>query len=323
MILVWLHGLGDRADGWYSHFQSIGKELPYIRFVFPNAPLLPVSLNGGRVMTAWHDLKSLDAAHFDENFPFGYLNETKLLLFKLIQTELIRLNESLYSNSNFNSNSDGESDSECEASEININIIEQWCYVLKRMIIGGFSQGSAMSMLLGLDTKNVQKYLTPHYIYPYSLSDHDDVHHKNDGSSMTTSINIPEKLKFKGKSHLGGIVGLSGYICDLQVCKIESDTTIKDEKQIDGLQLEVTRDIDSLSVIEITIPKMLIYHGKKDRLVPPKIANFSVKYIENECNLKRNDNFILKWHESGHTGTPQELIDVQEFFQNVLRDNAT
>lgn len=61
--VIWLHGLG--ADG--SDFAPIVPELglppsPGLRFVFPHAPLLPVTCNGGYVMPAWYDIASLDEA---------------------------------------------------------------------------------------------------------------------------------------------------------------------------------------------------------------------------------------------------------------------
>jgi phospholipase/carboxylesterase len=59
--VLWLHGLG--ADG--HDFESIVPELiapkwPALRFVFPHAPVQPVSINGGASMRAWYDIKSLD-----------------------------------------------------------------------------------------------------------------------------------------------------------------------------------------------------------------------------------------------------------------------
>ena len=60
VAVIWLHGLG--ADG--SDFESIVPELalapaPALRFVFPNAPLQPVTCNGGYVMPAWYDIIAL------------------------------------------------------------------------------------------------------------------------------------------------------------------------------------------------------------------------------------------------------------------------
>ena len=55
--VIWLHGLG--ADG--NDFASLVPQLdlrgcPAIRFVFPNAPRIPVTVNGGYVMPAWYDI---------------------------------------------------------------------------------------------------------------------------------------------------------------------------------------------------------------------------------------------------------------------------
>jgi len=55
--VIWMHGLG--ADG--HDFEPIVPELeldgaPPIRFVFPHAPMRPVTINGGMVMRAWYDV---------------------------------------------------------------------------------------------------------------------------------------------------------------------------------------------------------------------------------------------------------------------------
>ena len=55
--VIWLHGLGASGDD----FAAIVPELdltacPAIRFVFPHAPEIPVTLNGGYVMPAWYDI---------------------------------------------------------------------------------------------------------------------------------------------------------------------------------------------------------------------------------------------------------------------------
>jgi len=55
-----LHGLG--ADG--NDFVPVVKALPLppvgIRFVFPHAPMMPVTINGGFVMRAWYDIVGAD-----------------------------------------------------------------------------------------------------------------------------------------------------------------------------------------------------------------------------------------------------------------------
>lgn len=55
--IIWLHGLG--ADG--HDFAGLVPELdltgcPAIRFIFPHAPAIPVTVNGGYVMPAWYDI---------------------------------------------------------------------------------------------------------------------------------------------------------------------------------------------------------------------------------------------------------------------------
>lgn len=59
--VIWLHGLG--ADG--HDFEPVVPELRLpaelpLRFVFPNAPVRPVTINGGVAMRAWYDIRSLD-----------------------------------------------------------------------------------------------------------------------------------------------------------------------------------------------------------------------------------------------------------------------
>jgi phospholipase/carboxylesterase len=59
--VIWLHGLG--ADG--NDFAGLVPQLnlagcPPIRFVFPHAPSIPVTLNGGYVMPAWYDITGTD-----------------------------------------------------------------------------------------------------------------------------------------------------------------------------------------------------------------------------------------------------------------------
>lgn len=61
--VIWLHGLG--ADG--NDFAPIVPELvdpawPAIRFVFPHAPVRPVTVNNGVPMRAWYDIKGLSIA---------------------------------------------------------------------------------------------------------------------------------------------------------------------------------------------------------------------------------------------------------------------
>jgi len=59
--VIWMHGLG--ADGW--DFVPIVRELPlpqdlHLRFIFPHAPVRPVTINNGHEMRAWYDITMND-----------------------------------------------------------------------------------------------------------------------------------------------------------------------------------------------------------------------------------------------------------------------
>lgn len=67
--VIWLHGLG--ADG--HDFEPVVPELRLpdstpVRFIFPHAPIQPVTINGGMAMRAWYDITAMDlSAGVDEN----------------------------------------------------------------------------------------------------------------------------------------------------------------------------------------------------------------------------------------------------------------
>jgi phospholipase/carboxylesterase len=63
--VIWLHGLG--ADG--HDFEPVAPELrlPFpVRYVFPHAPLRPVTVNGGYVMRAWYDIAAFDLSRGED-----------------------------------------------------------------------------------------------------------------------------------------------------------------------------------------------------------------------------------------------------------------
>lgn len=83
--VIWLHGLG--ADG--HDFEPVVPELQLpeslpLRFVFPHAPLRPVTINGGMTMRAWYDIVSLDR----DGAPDGDgIRESSAILDGLIERE--------------------------------------------------------------------------------------------------------------------------------------------------------------------------------------------------------------------------------------------
>lgn len=65
--VLWLHGLG--ADG--HDFEPVVPALglpagPGVRFVFPHAPVMPVTINGGMAMRAWYDVYALEGARRED-----------------------------------------------------------------------------------------------------------------------------------------------------------------------------------------------------------------------------------------------------------------
>jgi phospholipase/carboxylesterase len=84
--VIWLHGLG--ADG--HDFEPIVAELGdavtrHVRYVFPHAPRIPVTINGGAVMRAWYDISEMDLAkRADESG----VRSSAGILEKLIEAEI-------------------------------------------------------------------------------------------------------------------------------------------------------------------------------------------------------------------------------------------
>ncbi|AMO99302.1 phospholipase/Carboxylesterase family protein [Collimonas arenae] len=110
--VIWMHGLG--ADG--SDFVPIVKELdlsgcPGIRFVFPSAPTMPVTINNGYVMPAWYDILTTDLIRREDE---AGLRKSQLEIEALI------------------------------AQQIALGIAAD------KIVIAGFSQGCAMTLQTGL-----------------------------------------------------------------------------------------------------------------------------------------------------------------------------
>jgi phospholipase/carboxylesterase len=86
--IIWLHGLG--ADG--HDFEPIVPELRLpadlsLRFVFPHAPVQPVTINGGMEMRSWYDILSFDS---EDRADRDGLLKSSALLEELITREIER-----------------------------------------------------------------------------------------------------------------------------------------------------------------------------------------------------------------------------------------
>lgn len=110
--VIWLHGLG--ADGY--DFVPIVRELealgvPPVRYVFPHAPMQPVTINGGQVMRAWYDILALDSDRREDS---AGVRASQQRIGQLIEREVAR----------------GTS--------------------ANRIVLAGFSQGGAITLQTGL-----------------------------------------------------------------------------------------------------------------------------------------------------------------------------
>ena len=87
-VVIWLHGLGDSGHG----FAPIVPELNLpadagIRFVFPHAPVQPVTINGGMAMNSWYDIKSMDP---DNRADEDGVKESVLKVRQLLDAEIAK-----------------------------------------------------------------------------------------------------------------------------------------------------------------------------------------------------------------------------------------
>jgi len=59
LAVLWLHGLGADGHDFEPIVPELGLSVP-VRFVFPHAPVRPVTINGGMAMRAWYDILGFD-----------------------------------------------------------------------------------------------------------------------------------------------------------------------------------------------------------------------------------------------------------------------
>ena len=110
-ILI-MHGLG--ADG--RDFVPIAQQLDLssvgpVRYLFPNAPTIPVTINGGYVMPAWYDILAADLVKREDE---AGLRQSRLQIEEIIGSEKAR------------------------------------GIPASRIVVAGFSQGCAMALMVGL-----------------------------------------------------------------------------------------------------------------------------------------------------------------------------
>ncbi|KAG9290371.1 hypothetical protein G9A89_007102 [Geosiphon pyriformis] len=117
--VFFLHGLGDSGSGWAPVTADIAKANPHIKFILPNAPYRSITVNGGMSMPGWYDIKALS----DTTAMLSLREDEEGLLTSAASVNrLIR-------------------------DEIDAGISSN------RIVIGGFSQGAALALAIGLTSE--------------------------------------------------------------------------------------------------------------------------------------------------------------------------
>jgi phospholipase/carboxylesterase len=115
VAIIWMHGLGADANDFVPMLQELDLAgLPPIRFIFPNADTMPVTVNGGYVMRAWYDIIATD---------LGRQEDEAGLRASQVKVEALMARENARGIPN------------------------------ERIILAGFSQGCAMTLQTGLRQK--------------------------------------------------------------------------------------------------------------------------------------------------------------------------
>lgn len=110
--VIWIHGLGADGNDFVPIVQML--DLPAgipLRFIFPHAPLRPVSINGGLHMRGWYDIKHTNLSEDEDE---SGLRESEKFITALIEKE------------------------------------KQRGIASRKIVLAGFSQGGAMTLQTGL-----------------------------------------------------------------------------------------------------------------------------------------------------------------------------
>ena len=109
--VIWLHGLGADGHDFEPIVPQLGLDGLAIRFIFPHAPSIPVTINGGYIMPAWYDITQTD---------FGVKHDRKGIEQSNASVRMLIEGEQMHG------------------------------IKAERIILAGFSQGAAMSLYTGL-----------------------------------------------------------------------------------------------------------------------------------------------------------------------------
>src|SRR5438094_7074202 len=110
--VIWLHGLGDDGQGWSLIVPALNVPSTLaVRFIFPHAPVMPVTINNGYPMRAWYDIRQND---FNERADIAGVKRSQTQVESLVAREKSR------------------------------------GIAARRIVLAGFSQGGAIALYAGL-----------------------------------------------------------------------------------------------------------------------------------------------------------------------------
>jgi phospholipase/carboxylesterase len=86
--VIWLHGLGDDGQGWSEIVPALNiPSTSALRFTFPHAPVMPVTINNGYPMRAWYDIREND---FNERADIAGVKRSQAQIEALVAREKAR-----------------------------------------------------------------------------------------------------------------------------------------------------------------------------------------------------------------------------------------
>ena len=115
-VVIWLHGLG--AD--YNDFVPLVPQLNLkqgVKFIFPNAPMRPITINNGYEMRGWYDIRELSAKSLGQDVDRNGIADSVVAINQIIEAQL------------------------------------QLGFRTEQIILAGFSQGGVMSYTTALMSK--------------------------------------------------------------------------------------------------------------------------------------------------------------------------
>lgn len=114
--VIWMHGLGDRGASWSGLPRELEGDFKGVNWQFPDAPILPVTCNGGAPCPSWFDLQAIPVGEAEPDDEVN-LNKAVATIHALVDEQV--------------------------AAGVQPS----------RIFLGGFSQGGAISLLAGLQYK--------------------------------------------------------------------------------------------------------------------------------------------------------------------------